>query len=144
MWKYLAALLVVLLAMGGIVSAQIPGCADCNANIVTQNRYSNDRYCKTRTHDPDYTPSNTVAVGNEGLSAAIIVTQAPVNPTTEDQLFVPAPFARIDQSMDQTGYQPGKHWCKWRDGAKGVTWNKAIQAAWVANQGMKEFTGEPG
>ncbi len=37
MWKYLAALLVVLLAMGGIVAAQeIPGCTDCNANIVTQ------------------------------------------------------------------------------------------------------------
>jgi hypothetical protein len=28
------------------------------------------------------------------------------------------------------------------DGAKGITWNKAIQAAWVANQGLKEYKGE--
>ena len=33
------------------------------------------------------------------------------------------------------------------DGAKGITWNKAIQAAWAANQGVKELetddAGEP-
>ena len=28
------------------------------------------------------------------------------------------------------------------DGAKGIAWNKAIQAAWIANQGVKEFEGE--
>ena len=25
------------------------------------------------------------------------------------------------------------------EGAKGITWNKAIQAAWIANQGVKEL-----
>ena len=25
------------------------------------------------------------------------------------------------------------------EGAKGLTWNKAIQAAWIANQGLKEL-----
>ena len=36
MWKYLAALLVVLLSLGGLVAAQMPGCPDCAANIITQ------------------------------------------------------------------------------------------------------------
>lgn len=25
------------------------------------------------------------------------------------------------------------------EGAKGLTWNKAIQGAWIANQGLKEL-----
>ena len=35
MWKYLAALLVVLFSMGGLVSA-VNECTDCYANIITQ------------------------------------------------------------------------------------------------------------
>ena len=86
----------------------------------------------------------TVAVGNEGLSAAVIVTQAPVEPGTEDQMFVPAPFAKIDQTMNQQVSNLGNIDPNIGDGAKGITWNKAIQAAWVANQGVKEFEGEAG
>jgi hypothetical protein len=41
MWKYLAALLVVLLSMGGIVAAQEP-CVDCYANVITD-RYSENQ-----------------------------------------------------------------------------------------------------
>jgi hypothetical protein len=141
MWRYLAALLIVLLSMGGIVTAQgIPGCADCNANIITQQDTQTIDTVGLALTDP-LIPVSTVAVGNEGLSAAIIVTKAPVNPETEDQFFVPAPFARIDQKMDQTLSNLGAD-ITLGDGAKGITWNKAIQAAWVANQGLKEFTGE--
>jgi len=138
MWKYLAALLVVLLAMGGIVSAQIPGCTDCNANIITQSDTQTIDTVRLALTDP-FLPVSTVAVGNEGLSAAIIVTQAPVNPETEDQFFIAAPFARIDQSMTQQVSNLGNIDPNIGDGAKGITWNKAIQAAWVANQGLKEL-----
>jgi hypothetical protein len=141
MWKYLAALLVVLLAMGGIAAAQIPGCTDCNANIITQSDTQTIDTVRLALTDP-FLPVSTVAVGNEGLSAGIIVTKAPVNPTTEDQFFVPAPFARIDQSMNQQVSTLGNIDPTVGDGAKGITWNKAIQAAWVANQGLKEFNGE--
>jgi hypothetical protein len=138
MWKYLAALLVVLLAMGGIGAAQIPGCADCNANIITQSDTQTIDTVRLALTDP-LLPVSTVAVGNEGLSAAIIVTKAPVNPTTPNQFFVPAPFGRIDQSMNQQLSNLGSLDPANGDGAKGITWNKAIQAAWVANQGLKEL-----
>jgi hypothetical protein len=144
MWKYLVALLVVLLSMGGLVAAQVPAdmeCTDCYANIVTQ--------ADTQTVDnvriafeTILAPDPNVAIGNEGLSAGIIVTQPAVNPTDEDQFFIPAPFARIDQKMDQTVRKLGDPDVDIGTGAKGITWNKAIQAAWVANQGLKEFNGE--
>jgi hypothetical protein len=87
---------------------------------------------------------STVAVGNEGLSAGIIVTKAPDTTLTGDvdQFFAPAPFARIDQSMNQQLSNLGSLDPVDGDGAKGITWNKAIQAAWVANQGLKEYNGE--
>jgi hypothetical protein len=142
MWKYLAALLVVLLAMGGIGAAQgIPGCADCNANIITQQDTQTIDTVRLALVDPNI-PFSTVAVGNEGLSAAIIVTKAPVDPTTENQFFVAAPFARIDQSMNQQVSNLGSLLPENGDGAKGITWNKAIQSAWVANQGLKELEPE--
>jgi hypothetical protein len=50
-------------------------------------------------------------------------------------MFVPAPFARIDQVMNQEVSHLGSD----GEGAKGITWNKAIQAAWIANQGVKEL-----
>ena len=149
MWKYLAALLIVLLSMGGLVAAQPveaqPNeCTDCYSNIVTQSDTQNIDTVALAYQDP-FELVDSVAVGNEGLSAGIIVTKAPVNPLTEDQLFVTAPFARIDQKMDQTvsnlgGLDPEGN----GDAAKGITWNKAIQAAWVANQGVKEFGAEEG
>jgi hypothetical protein len=54
-------------------------------------------------------------------------------------MFVPAPFARIDQSMSQTLKDIGPSDPTVGEGAKGITWNKAIQAAWIANQGVKEL-----
>lgn len=143
MWKYLAALLVVLFSMGGLVSAQdnFDVCADCYANIITQTDSQTIQNVRLGIESAD-NPQPTVAVGNEGLSAAIIVTKAPVNPTEEDQMFVTAPFARIDQSMDQTIDTLGSTVLADGEGAKGITWNKAIQAAWVANQGVKELEGE--
>jgi hypothetical protein len=140
MWKYLAALLVVLLSMGGLVAAQAP-CVDCYANQVNQNDIQVIDTVRLALEDP-FLPVSTVAVGNEGLSAGIIVTKPPENPTVDDQLFVSAPFARIDQVMNQRISNLGNINPVIGDGAKGITWNKAIQAAWVANQGLKEFGGE--
>jgi hypothetical protein len=54
-------------------------------------------------------------------------------------MFVQAPFARIDQSMSQTLHDIGPADAGLGEGAKGITWNKAIQAAWIANQGVKEL-----
>ena len=138
MWKYLATLLIVLLSMGGLAAAQFNECTDCYANIVTQSDTQNIDTVALAYQDP-FELVDSVAVGNEGLSAGIIVTKPPVNPITPGQLFVTAPFARIDQKMDQTvsnlgGLDPEGN----GDAAKGITWNKAIQAAWVANQGVKE------
>jgi hypothetical protein len=142
MWKYIAALLIVLLTMGGLVSAAYPA-LDTNgyANIVTQTDTQSIDTVRLALEDP-FIPVSTVAVGNEGLSAAIIVTKAPVNPTSEDQTFLSAPFARIDQAQNQKVSNLGSLNVNLGDGAKGITWNKAIQAAWVANQGVKEFEGE--
>jgi hypothetical protein len=142
MWKYLAALLVVLLSLGGLVAAQpspvTTECTDCYANIVTQS--------DTQTIDTVRLAlgGGDSAVGNEGLSAGIIVTKAPDTTLTGDvdQFFVRAPFARIDQVMDQKLTNLGSSDYNNGNGAKGITWNKAIQAAWIANQGVKEFKGE--
>jgi hypothetical protein len=138
MWKYLAALLVVLLSLGGLVAAEATDCADCFANIVTQS--------DTQTIDTVTLAAGAgeASVGNEGLSAGIIVTKAPDTTLTGDvdQFFAPAPFARIDQSMTQTVSNLGSLDYDKGNGAKGITWNKAIQAAWVANQGVKEYKGE--
>jgi hypothetical protein len=136
MWKYLAALLVVLLSLGGLVTAETTDCADCYANVITQTDTQTVQDVKLGTA----TDIDDVAVGNEGLSAAIIVTKAPVEPTAVD-MFIPAPFARIDQTMNQEVSTLGDN----GEGAKGITWNKAIQAAWIANQGVKELeTNEAG
>jgi hypothetical protein len=139
MWKYLAALLVVLLSLGGLVAAQAPAtaakdCADCYANIITQKDTQTIQDIKLGTSGD----IDNVAIGNEGLSAAIIVTQAPEQPAA-DAMFVPAPFARIDQVMDQSISKIGPDDPTIGEGAKGITWNKAIQAAWVLNQGNKEL-----
>jgi hypothetical protein len=137
MWKYLAALLVVLFSMGGLVSAQLE-CADCYANIITQTETQTIQNVRLGIEAAD-NPEASVAVGNEGLSAAIIVTKPPVSPETAGGMFVAAPFARIDQVMNQNIDGLGSELLTDGEGAKGVTWNKAIQAAWVANQGVKEL-----
>ena len=135
MWKYLAALLVVLLSLGGLVAAQ-PPCVDCYSNVITQIDVQQIQNVKLGLLDAQAEdPTTTVAVGNEGLSAAVIVAKAPVQP--EGQFFIAAPFARIDQRMDQTVSNLGMD--PLLEGAKGITWNKAIQAAWIANQGVKEL-----
>ena len=133
MWKYLAALLVVLLSLGGLVAAQgtaTKDCADCYANVITQTDTQTIQDVKLGMSGE----IKNVAFGNEGLSAAIIVTKAPEEPDA-GVMFVPAPFARIDQVMNQEVSHLGSD----GEGAKGITWNKAIQAAWIANQGVKEL-----
>jgi len=140
MWKYLAALLVVLLSLGGfgLVAAQtVPESADSYANIITQTDSQTIQNVRLGLEDP-LDPKLTVAVGNEGLSAGIIVTKPVVEPA-DGAMFVQAPFARIDQSMDQTLSDIGPEDATVGEGAKGITWNKAIQAAWIANQGVKEL-----
>ena len=140
MWKYLAALLVVLLSLGGfgLVAAQtVPESADSYANIITQTDSQTIQNVRLGLEDP-LDPKLTVAVGNEGLSAGIIVTKPVVEPA-DGAMFVQAPFARIDQSMDQTLHDIGPSDATVGEGAKGITWNKAIQAAWIANQGVKEL-----
>jgi len=137
MMKYLVAMLVVLLTIGGLAVAQIPECTDCYSNVITQTDVQSINNVRLGLEDP-VDPKFTVAVGNEGLSAAIIVTKPPVEPE-DGSMFVPAPFARIDQSMNQRIDGIGPSDPTIGEGAKGITWNKAIQAAWVANQGLKEL-----
>jgi hypothetical protein len=130
MWKYLAAL-VVLLAIGGAqAEVTIPDCVDCYANIVNQ--------------DDTQTINNVIlgndggfdaTVGNEGLSAGIIKTVTPTGESSSVPGFKDAPFARIDQVQDQSISNLGTASTV---GAKGVTINKAIQSSWLADQGLKE------
>lgn len=135
MSKYLAAL--VLLLTIGVVGAQVPVCTDCYANIITQTDIQTIENVKIGMSSAD--PHNEkVGIGNEGLSTAIIVTPAYVDPAN-GSMFATAPFARIDQYMTQTISGLGTEIAEnGEEGAKGLTWNKAIQAAWIANQGIKE------
>jgi hypothetical protein len=139
MMKYLAALMVLLSV--GVAGAELSVCTDCYANIITQEDIQTVEDVKIgEASDANYGEDN-VAIGNEGLSAAIIVTPAVVDAATG--IFKVAPFARIDQKMDQkiSGLGVDFDGTDAGIGAKGVTWNKAIQAAWVANQGLKENEG---
>lgn len=141
MWKYLAALMLLLTA--GVVSAQVPVCTDCYANIITQTdtQVIDDVIVGMSDYEAGDSARKPVCIGNEGLSAAIIVTPEfdSSNPT-----FLRAGFARIDQVMNQNIVGLGSTDANPDDdlgageGAKGIVWNKAIQAAWVANQGVKE------
>jgi hypothetical protein len=138
MLKYLT-ILLVLLAMGGRGTAQTP-CAECYPNIITQTDTQTIQDVRLGSPSADDPNVDTVAVGNEGLSAAVIVTPASVDPVGTS-MYSKTGFARIDQAMTQTisglgsaTITPGDP----RSGAKGITWNKAIQAAWIVNQGQKE------
>mgnify|MGYP000896828281 FL=1 len=136
MWKYLAAL--VLLLTIGAVSAEVPLCTDCYANIITQTDNQVIENVKIGIADELDLENDKVGVGNEGLSAAIIVTPKPKDPAN-GSMFATAGFARIDQVMNQRISGLGtKEPASGEEGAKGLTWNKAIQAAWIANQGLKE------
>ncbi len=142
MWKYLAAL-VLLLTMGA-ASAELNVCTDCYANIITQTDNQVIEDARLGWNLAEGTEHiDRVGVGNEGLSAAVIVTPAPQNNAT-DSVFRVAGFARIDQVMNQKisgigGDEPADPDLGSGEGAKGLTWNKAIQAAWIANQGLKEL-----
>ncbi len=136
MRKYIGVfgVLMVLLAIG-VASAQ-PVCTDCYANIITQNDVQTIDTVKIGMSDVG---NEKVGIGNEGLSAAIIVAAKYEDPEN-DSMFAVAPFARIDQAMDQTVSNLGtRNATNGEEGAKGLTWNKAIQAAWIANQGLKEL-----
>lgn len=133
MWKYFAALLVLLAI--GVANAQLPveECTDCYANIITQTDTQIIDTVKIGVSDDG---TETVAIGNQGLSAAVIVTPELVDETGN---FMHVGFARIDQTMTQTVSNLGTtDPVNGEEGAKGITWNDAIQAAWIANQGIKE------
>ena len=136
MLKYLGVLVILLAAIGVSVAQEVPECTDCYANIITQDDTQIIDTVKIGLSDVG---NDLVGIGNEGLSAAIIVAAPPVDPE-EDSMFASAPFARIDQSMYQTVSNLGtQEAVNGEEGAKGLTWNKAIQAAWIANQGVKEL-----
>jgi hypothetical protein len=140
MWKYLTALLV-LLAMGGLGAAQtvpLMECTDCYSNIITQIDTQTIQDVRLGLSSDQDGNIDTVAVGNEGLSAAVIVTPESTDPA-EGSMYSKSGFARIDQSMDQTISGLGSTDPTAGEGAKGITWNKAIQAAWILNQGQKEL-----
>jgi hypothetical protein len=143
MWKYLTTLLV-LLAIGGLGAAQLPlpECTDCYANIITQTdtqTIDTVRLGLGSLNDAGE-DVDTVAVANEGLSAAVIVTPPSKDPAN-DSMYSPTGFARIDQVMNQRIAGLGSIDPTLGEGAKGVTVNKAIQAAWIVNQGQKEWDG---
>jgi len=135
MLKYLGVLVILLAAIGVSVAQEVPECTDCYANIITQDDTQVIDTVKIGLSDVG---NDLVGIGNEGLSAAIIVAAQYADPE-EDSMFAVAPFARIDQSMIQTVSNLGTELAvNGEEGAKGLTWNKAIQAAWIANQGIKE------
>lgn len=136
MWKYLAALMLLLTM--GVVSADVPVCVDCYANIITQTDNQMIENVKIGVADELALTNEKVGVGNEGLSAAIIVTPK-FQDNASNSVFRVAGFSRIDQVMNQKISGLGtKEPALGEEGAKGLTWNKAIQAAWIANQGLKE------
>ncbi len=143
MWKYFVTL-AVLLSVGGL-SMAAEECTDCYANVIEQNDYQTIKNVKIGS-DPTI---DTVAVGNEGLSSAIIITANATEAFGTDDMFVKAPFAKISQYMNQTIDTLGSadhivngELVAGGEGAKGITWNKAIQAAWVSKQGLKENNSE--
>jgi len=139
MLKYLVALMV-LFSVGA--AGAIDVCTDCYANIITQeDTQTIEKVIIGDADEDDNAGEDNVAIGNEGLSAAIIVTPEVVDALTGS--FKVAGFARIDQKMDQkiSGLGVSFDTTEAGMGAKGVTWNKAIQAAWIANQGLKENEG---
>lgn len=137
MWKYLAGLMLLLTI--GVVSADVPVCVDCYANIITQTDDQLIEDVKVGVADELDLENNRVGVGNEGLSAAIIITPK-FQDAANGSVFRVAGFARIDQVMNQKISGLGTTEPELNEeGAKGLTWNKAIQAAWIANQGLKEL-----
>ncbi|MGB3919607.1 hypothetical protein [Methanothrix sp.] len=133
MLKYLAAFML-LLTIGVVGADELKVCTDCYANVITQK--------DTQTVENVRVGISTngeqkVGIGNEGLSAAIIVTPK-AQDAADGSVFRIAPFARIDQEMNQRISGLGSAAFEDGEGAKGLTWNKAIQGAWIANQGLKE------
>ena len=72
MLKYLG-VLIILLAAIGVSVAQVPECTDCYANIITQDDTQIIDTVKIGLSDVG---NDLVGIGNEGLSAAIIVAAA--------------------------------------------------------------------
>ena len=134
MMKYLGVLVILLAAIG--VSVALPEeCTECYANIITQQDVQIIDTVRIGMSDAEV---DTVGIGNEGMSAAIIVAPKPIDPE-DGSMYSPVSFARIDQAMYQTVSNLGPLNIEDGEGAKGLTWNKALQSAWIANQGIKEL-----
>jgi hypothetical protein len=131
---------MLLLTIGVVGADELKVCTDCYANVITQK--------DTQTVENVRVGISTngeqkVGIGNEGLSAAIIVTPK-AQDAADGSVFRIAPFARIDQEMNQKISGLGSVFFEDGEGAKGLTWNKAIQGAWIANQGLKELEEKDG
>ena len=140
MWKSIVALMALLVI--GVTGASACDCGDgdcidCWANQIIQHDTQTIENVMLGPDQDFWGDQNSVGVGNEGLSAAVIVTP---KAGTVDGLFVSAPFGKIEQTMKQTISNLGVD-KEVGTGAKGLTWNKAIQAAWMTNQGLKEKEG---
>ena len=139
MLKYLAAFML-LLTIGVVGADELKVCPDCYANIITQKDTQTVENVRVGISVND---EQKVGIGNEGLSAAIIVTPK-AQDAADGSVFRIAPFARIDQEMNQKISGLGSVFFEDGEGAKGLTWNKAIQGAWIANQGLKELEEKDG
>ena len=139
MLKYLAAFML-LLTIGVVGADELKVCTDCYANVITQ---KDTQTVKNVRVGISTNGEQKVGIGNEGLSAAIIVTPK-AQDAADGSVFRIAPFARIDQEMNQKISGLGSVFFEDGEGAKGLTWNKAIQGAWIANQGLKELEEKDG
>ena len=153
MWKSIVALMALLVigVTGASADCGTPSCPpeqpsndgdciDCWANQIIQHDTQTIENVRLGPDQDFWGDQNSVGVGNEGLSAAVIVT--PKAGKTAGDLFTSAPFGKIEQTMKQTISNLGVD-KEVGTGAKGLTWNKAIQAAWMTNQGLKEAEGYP-
>ena len=106
MWKSIVALMA-LLVIGVTGAAACSGnncptpepaddgdCIDCWANQIIQHDTQTIQNVNLASGDKDY-----VGIGNEGLSAAVIVTPAAGD---ANGLFISAPFGKIEQKMVQS------------------------------------------
>jgi hypothetical protein len=136
MKKFLVALSVMLISIGFILAGSafdplvIPTkpadqatCIDCFANSITQKNLQ-------LVEDAEICP-NSPMIFNEGQSAAVTITPTNTYVVDANGQYVKVGFSKIEQTMTQEINKlvnPG-----------GMTANKAQQAAWVENQGAKEY-----
>jgi len=131
-WRVLGALVFLFAFAVAEPACAQNSCDGCWANGIHQ------QYTSTITDVALAADTgNSVVVGNEGVMSGIIVVPGATAmsiETTPSEVFVNAPFGRIDQIISQTLSNIGSE----ESGARGITMNKALQASWIQNQGTQE------